>query len=313
METISLNLIPVGAMPVCHTSQSDVGREIQCDLYEGSLAYHLQEGDELTLNILKPDGNNVTAIIPSEAGNSFVVISTVDVMCDVVGRNLCELRIKNGDKNIGTLNFYMMVEETVGEVEPLPPPTPVAVSPTIKGFYSKNANVVGGLNHTFEEGGTYQYIVLLRTGDAGTRVDPVIALNGDTITPNTDFSFMYDYFYYGEITVEAGDVITAEHTVAYSNSALQMIILKDIDINVFSVIGFLSNGAGSFNLPLGKWILQVYGCGYYQSNNHYSYRLEYHSIKDNHGSENIIKSIPCPSDSYYWYGFTYAITILGGE
>lgn len=124
MEEIFLNLIPTGSHQVCHASQYDVGRQIKVNLFEGSLAYELQEGDSLVLDIRKPDDVIISAELAVEVGSTFAYIITIEEMCDVMGENLCELRLKNGTKNIGTLNFTMQIEEAVGEVEPLPPPTP---------------------------------------------------------------------------------------------------------------------------------------------------------------------------------------------
>lgn len=124
MEEIFLNLIPTGNHQICHVSQYDVGRQIKVNLFEGSLAYELQEGDSLVLDIRKPDDVIVSAELAVEVGSTFAYIITIEEMCDVMGENLCELRLKNDTKDIGSLNFTMQIEEAVGEVEPLPPPTP---------------------------------------------------------------------------------------------------------------------------------------------------------------------------------------------
>ena len=124
MEEIFLNLIPTGNHPTCHASQYDVGRQIKVNLFDGAIAYALQEGDSLVLDVKKPNAEIVSAELAVTIGEVYAYIVTVEQMCDIVGRNECELRLKNGTKNIGTLNFYIEVEEAIGEVEPLPPPTP---------------------------------------------------------------------------------------------------------------------------------------------------------------------------------------------
>ena len=45
METIRLNLVPVGATPVCHAAQYDDGRQIKLELFNGAAAYQIQAGD----------------------------------------------------------------------------------------------------------------------------------------------------------------------------------------------------------------------------------------------------------------------------
>jgi hypothetical protein len=143
MEEIFLNLIPTGNHQICHVSQYDVGRQIKVNLFEGSLAYELQEGDSLVLDIRKSDGVIISAELAVEIGSTFAYIVTVEQMCDITGRNECELRLKNGTKNIGTLNFYIEVEEAVGEVEPLPPPTPPTPSePQPFGYKNSETNVI---------------------------------------------------------------------------------------------------------------------------------------------------------------------------
>lgn len=143
MEEIFLNLIPTGNHPICHASQYDVGRQIKVNLFDGAVAYALQEGDSLVLDIKKPNAEIVSAELAVTIGEVYAYIVTMEQMCDIVGRNECELRLKNGTKNIGTLNFYIEVEEAVGEVEPLPPPTPaelntVIVRPTRYGTVRQN-------------------------------------------------------------------------------------------------------------------------------------------------------------------------------
>lgn len=313
MESIVLNLVPFGTKPVCHVSQCDVSRTILVYLRNGSEVYNIKSGDEIKFNMVKPDGTIVTVILSTTVGESSVEISTVEEMTDVVGRCKCELKITNGTKKIGTLNFFMIVEDIVGEVEPLPPPSPVVASPSLLAFYSKNSNSVGSLSHTFEEGGTFQFIVLLRVPDSpASKIDPTFTINDtETITPETDFSIAADFFYYGEIVVNAGDTIKVTQNGTYSNGALQLCILKDANMDNFSIVGFKGNNTGSFALPNNVWMLQVYKCGYYSGNNNYSYRLDYHSVKDNTGDEPSVMSIATPEQQRYWYGFTYAIIILG--
>jgi hypothetical protein len=142
MEEIFLNLIPTGNHPICHASQFDVGRQIKVNLFDGAVAYALQEGDSLVLDIKKPNAEIVSAELAITVGEVYAYIVTVEQMCDIVGRNECELRLKNGTKNIGTLNFYIEVEEAVGEVEPLPPPTPPSPSePQPFGYKNSETNV----------------------------------------------------------------------------------------------------------------------------------------------------------------------------
>lgn len=144
MEEIFLNLIPTGAHPICHASQHDVGRQIKVNLFDGNIAYALQEGDRLVLDIKKPDADIVSAELSVTVGETFAYIVTIEEMCDIVGKDTCELRLKNGTKDIGSLNFYIEIEEAVGEVEPLPPPTPS--QPQTFGYNDRTSDI----NYTLE-------------------------------------------------------------------------------------------------------------------------------------------------------------------
>lgn len=124
MEEIYLNLIPAGTHPVCHAKQYDEGRTIKANIFEGAMAYTFQEGDSLVINVLKPNGDNVTTNVDVNVGEAYAYIVTTEEMCNIVGKNECELRLKNGAKNIGTLNFFMDVEEAIAEAEPVPPVKP---------------------------------------------------------------------------------------------------------------------------------------------------------------------------------------------
>lgn len=120
MEEIYLNITPTGNHPVCHVSQYDVGRQIKVNLFDDATAYALKSGDSLTLSILKPDGAKISASLNAVVGRTYSYIETEEEMCDIIGKNVCELRLKNGNKNIGTLNFFIMVEEAIADAEPLP-------------------------------------------------------------------------------------------------------------------------------------------------------------------------------------------------
>ena len=113
METIRLNLVPVGATPVCHAAQYDAGRQIKLELYNGAAAYQIQAGDTFELNLRKPDGHIVTASITGTQGNTYLILETTEQMCAVAGINVCKIKVKNGGNEIGTLIFNMAVQMDV--------------------------------------------------------------------------------------------------------------------------------------------------------------------------------------------------------
>ena len=113
MERILLDLVPMANKPICHASQFDNGREIGIDLVEGANIFKFKEGDTAVLKILKPDGTGLSSDIPVIEGNDYVVITVTQDMSDLEGTNLCELRIVNGNTDIGSSNFYMKMEKSV--------------------------------------------------------------------------------------------------------------------------------------------------------------------------------------------------------
>ena len=109
MQTIKLNLIPQGVNPTCFSSQYDTGRVIRVLLFEGVTPYTLSNSESVSLSVRKPDNTLVTtSVVNTEA--DYVDIVTTEQMTAVTGVSICELRITEGSKDIGTLNFNMQVE-----------------------------------------------------------------------------------------------------------------------------------------------------------------------------------------------------------
>lgn len=111
MEIVNLNLIPGEAYPVCHASQFDEGRTIRCNLFNGSSVYTLQSGDSISVEVRKSDRClTVEQLVNTQA--SYVDILTTKQMTAIAGDNICEIKIENGTKSIGSLNFIMQIEES---------------------------------------------------------------------------------------------------------------------------------------------------------------------------------------------------------
>ena len=109
-ESINLNLIPKGEMPVIHVSQFDNGRQFTINLLKGSDEYTLPQGYTAVLNCRKADRNIVTLATTSVLSNALTFTTTTQ-LCACAGKNLCEVVIKDTeDYQIGTLNFILEVE-----------------------------------------------------------------------------------------------------------------------------------------------------------------------------------------------------------
>ena len=190
---------------------------------------------------------------------------------------------------------------------------PLEKVPSIIAGYSMNMIATGTLSHTFTESGIFQYIIFQRIGEAPVPSDPPITLNGTTLTPTRyEHNTPGQLFLYGELTVTNGDVLTVtnNNTTVNQHSGLQLFIFKNVDLDLFKVVGLTWNDGSVFAEPNGKWIFQVYRCGYYGSNNNFSYRLQKQIGKNDSNDMNYENSIPTPSsDSRYYYGFSYSIVV----
>ena len=110
-ESINLNLIPKGEMPVIHVSQFDNGRQFNINLLKGSDEYTLPAGYTAALNCRKADRNIVTLAATTVSSNTLTFTTTTQ-LCACAGNNLCEVVIKDAeDYQVGTLNFILAVEK----------------------------------------------------------------------------------------------------------------------------------------------------------------------------------------------------------
>ena len=110
MEQISVNMTPKGIKPVCHSSQYDKGRIIRLNLLDGIQGYTLTGEETLELEVRKPDNNIVTAEVQNTSSN-YVLIVTTEQMTACEGDSNCEIRVRLGDTDIGSINFILRVEE----------------------------------------------------------------------------------------------------------------------------------------------------------------------------------------------------------
>lgn len=121
MEEIALNIIPTEILPICHVSQNDKSRHIRINLVDGVTPYKISSYDSITFNLRKPNNVVMKNDLEITPGESYVDIEVSSDMCDINGKNLCDLRISNPVSRsiINTSNFYMFVE-----VDPLHNPAP---------------------------------------------------------------------------------------------------------------------------------------------------------------------------------------------
>lgn len=109
-QSINLNLVPGGVLPIINVSQYDKGsRTLQIVLFNGVTAYQIPDGSSVTIQGTKADKTGFQYEVDSFSGN--VVTTDIEQQMTVFpGDVAIELSIaKNGDR-LGTANFILRVE-----------------------------------------------------------------------------------------------------------------------------------------------------------------------------------------------------------
>ena len=114
MQTINLNLVPGKVKPVVHSSQYDKGRTFRCYLFDGSTNYTLDGTETITIEGQKSD-SHIFLYSVTNIHSNYVDVATTEQMTAISGLVDCELRIKKGDTDIGTANFWLEVEKASTE------------------------------------------------------------------------------------------------------------------------------------------------------------------------------------------------------
>lgn len=117
VQSINLNLIPTGVMPIVHLSQYDRDADgaLLFNIFNGPAPFNLT-GCTATINGTKPDGNVYT--YPCTVHSNFLTSAVYDQMTTVQGTHEAEIRISDGDSVVGTLNFQMAIEKAgVSEID----------------------------------------------------------------------------------------------------------------------------------------------------------------------------------------------------
>ena len=93
-------------------SQGDHGEGIIIfDVYNLNDPLVIPEGGQATITGLKPDGNAFVYEAKSVSTDGSIVFDLTNQMTAVSGIVKCELRIMSGNDNLGTPNFFLLIEE----------------------------------------------------------------------------------------------------------------------------------------------------------------------------------------------------------
>lgn len=179
------------------------------------------------------------------------------------------------------------------------PPMPVLVN-----AQSRNGASVGYLQYSIPQGGRYQ-IIGVRKPNAFLE-DIVISVNDVAQTAryirstNTPIGLEV---YVVDIKVNTGDTIKVSNTIADSNSGVQMFVMKNVEAENLAIYYALGNGnPQGFLIDTTLPYLQVSRFGYYNNANVFEFYEVDHVVK---------QSEPVGSDSKYWYGGSYVLTLQG--
>lgn len=112
MQQTNLQYAPDGVSPVIHVSQFDSGRQFRFKIYDGSTPFSMPSGTTARIDGIKPDGHGFSYTDKVSISGNTATITTTEQMTVIAGTVKCELRFLKGYDNIGTVNFYMVVEES---------------------------------------------------------------------------------------------------------------------------------------------------------------------------------------------------------
>ena len=172
--------------------------------------------------------------------------------------------------------------------------------------YASSASRQGAIrsvSYTFTESGTFQYYIFVNSRVTVTSSEVAITLNSTTLTPTTSLGADYGFFY-GEVNVSPGDILTATPNSIQSDKGVQLFVMKNCDVSAFSIVGYRGNDATSFNIALGGVpYLQVFQSTFYSNTNIFKFGImTYDGL-----------SVAIPNVSTYYYGFTYVITLVASN
>lgn len=111
-QTIKLNLIPGGVMPVVYASQYDNQvNALIFELYNGATPYTVPSGTAILINGTKPDRTGFSYSAATISGYT-AICNVTQQMTAVAGDVLCELRLRAATQIIGSINFILRVERS---------------------------------------------------------------------------------------------------------------------------------------------------------------------------------------------------------
>jgi hypothetical protein len=147
-ETIKLNLIPGGELPVLHASQFDIGRALSFIIYDGDTLFTSIDAYDISMHVRKVDGTVIgidTYNIDSETNE--VIFFTTEQLTACAGKNIGELVFSDSVSGsvVGTCNFWLEVEcdpyaggiDSASDIENISTQIAAIVDSQLDNYYTK--------------------------------------------------------------------------------------------------------------------------------------------------------------------------------
>lgn len=111
MQKVKLNIVPKGVKKTTYLSQNDNGRVVRYELFNELLPYTLDGSETITVKVVRPDGEEIlTSIENTFEGKAYIDVSFNDDMSAITGVGAGEIKIKDGETELGSHNFDINVE-----------------------------------------------------------------------------------------------------------------------------------------------------------------------------------------------------------
>lgn len=107
-QSFNLELIPKGVPPIIHVSQYDKGQTWTITVTEDGIPFSIPAGTSVTVQGTKPDNTGFQYL--GTADDSIVTFIVQQQMTVLAGEYDCELVLVNGNDQVATINFLLMVE-----------------------------------------------------------------------------------------------------------------------------------------------------------------------------------------------------------
>lgn len=111
MQKVKLNIVPKGVKKTTYLSQNDNGRVVRYELFNELIPYILDGSETITLKVVRPDGEEILANIENTfEGEAYIDVSFNDDMSAITGVGAGEIKITDGETELGSHNFDINVE-----------------------------------------------------------------------------------------------------------------------------------------------------------------------------------------------------------